>query len=37
VCNGKFDRILKIPFTEAIATSGAVASNTPLDDVLDDA
>jgi hypothetical protein len=37
VCNGKFDRILKIPFTEAVAASGAVASKAPVDDVLDDA
>jgi hypothetical protein len=36
VCNGKFDRILKIPFTEAVAGSGAVASKAPSDDVLDD-
>jgi hypothetical protein len=37
VCNGKFDRILKIPFTEAATASSTVASKTPLDDVLDDA
>jgi hypothetical protein len=36
ICNGKFDRILRIPFTDAVAAPGALPPKAPADDVLGD-